>query len=69
MLFRSPDAGRLITALRQIGYSLDQAIADLIDNSVNANAHTVLIRLLHDGDRVYSLAVVDDGQGDRKSVV
>ena len=58
-----PDSGRLITALRQIGYNLDQAIADLVDNSVNAKSRTVLIRLLHDGERVCSLAVVDDGHG------
>ena len=58
-----PEAGRLATALRQIGYSLEQAIADLVYNSVNACASTVLIRFLHDGKRVRALAVVDDGWG------
>ena len=32
-----PNARRLIGALRQIGYSLEQAVSDLIDNSINAN--------------------------------
>ena len=58
-----PDAGRLITALRQIGYSLEQAIADLVDNSINAGASTVLIRFLHDGESIKAVAVVDDGAG------
>ena len=58
-----PEAGRLVTALRQIGYSLEQALADLIDNSINAGATTVLIRFLHDGENVRSVAIVDDGLG------
>ena len=58
-----PDAGRLITALRQIGYSLEQAIADLVDNSINAGARTVLIRFLHDGESITAVALVDDGEG------
>ena len=58
-----PDAGRLITALRQIGYSLEQAIADLIDNSINAGAGTVLLRFMHDGARITAVAIVDDGCG------
>ena len=58
-----PDAGRLITALRQIGYSLEQAIADLVDNSINAGASTVLIRFLHDENAIKAVAVVDDGAG------
>jgi hypothetical protein len=58
-----PDAGRLIVALRQIGYSLEQAIADLVDNSINAGAHNVLIRFLHDGESIQAIAVADDGAG------
>jgi hypothetical protein len=58
-----PDAGRLITALRQIGYSLEQALADLVDNSINAGARSVLIRFLHDGNEIKAVAVVDDGAG------
>jgi hypothetical protein len=53
----------LITALRQIGYSLEQSLADLVDNSVNAGASTVVIRFLHDGGQVRAVAVADDGCG------
>lgn len=58
-----PDPSRLIAALRQIGYSLEQAVADLIDNSINAGADSVLLRFICDADRVISLVVADNGQG------
>jgi hypothetical protein len=58
-----PDAGRLIFALRQIGYSLEQAIADIVDNSINAEATNVLIRILHDGENISAIAIADDGHG------
>lgn len=58
-----PDPGRLIFALRQIGYSLEQALSDLIDNAVAAGAANVLIRFVWTGERILSLAVIDDGHG------
>jgi hypothetical protein len=58
-----PDPARLIFALRQIGYNVEQALADLIDNSIAAGARMVLIRFLCDSARIRSLAVVDDGCG------
>lgn len=33
-----PHPDRLIVALRQIGYSLEQALSDLIDNALSAGA-------------------------------
>lgn len=60
-----PDPGRLIFALRQIGYSLEQALSDLIDNAISAAASTVLIRFIWKGDEIVSIAVVDDGDGMR----
>ena len=58
-----PDPGRLIFALRQIGYSLEQALSDLVDNSLSAGAGNVLIRFLWEDERIVSIAVVDDGLG------
>ncbi|MEA3640228.1 MAG: ATP-binding protein [Lamprobacter sp.] len=58
-----PDPGRLIFALRQIGYSLEQALSDLIDNAIAAGASNILIRFLWSGERILSLAVADDGHG------
>jgi len=58
-----PDPARLIFALRQIGYTFEQALADLLDNSITAGANAVLIRFLCDSSGIRSLAIVDDGCG------
>lgn len=58
-----PNAGRLIIALRQLGYSFEQAISDLIDNSINAGASTVLIRFLTDREKIRSVIIADNGAG------
>jgi hypothetical protein len=58
-----PDPGRLIFALRQIGYSLEQAISDLIDNAVSAGAENVLIRFIWSSEEISGVAVADDGSG------
>ncbi len=57
----APDAG-LVKSLGA-NHSLESAIADLIDNSIDAGANKVGVRLLtHDG-RLARVEVVDDGWG------
>ncbi|WP_426664463.1 ATP-binding protein [Rhodanobacter aciditrophus] len=58
-----PNAEQLINALRQIGYSFEQAISDLVDNCLNAKASNVLIRIDHDDKAIGRLLIVDDGHG------
>lgn len=58
-----PNAEQLINALRQIGYSFEQAVSDLVDNCVNAKAKNVLIRIVYNSDAIKELLVVDDGHG------
>ena len=58
-----PDPALLIRALRQIGYSLESAIADLVDNSITAGARTILIRFVTDSAGIQRLVVADDGEG------
>lgn len=58
-----PNAEQLINALRQIGYSFEQAVSDLVDNCVNAKAKNVLIRILYNDKGIQRLLVVDDGHG------
>jgi hypothetical protein len=58
-----PNAEQLINALRQIGYSFEQAVADLLDNCVNAKAKNVLIRIEYDAKAINRLLIVDDGHG------
>jgi hypothetical protein len=67
--FVPPNAAQLINALRQIGYSFEQAIADLVDNCVNADASNVLVRIVHDGNAIQSLQVVDDGHGMKEALL
>jgi hypothetical protein len=46
-----------------LNYALESAVADLVDNSVDAKAEKVLIRFVRDGSKVMTLVVVDDGIG------
>lgn len=58
----TPHAASLIESLRDIGYSLDTALADVIDNSITAGATS--IRLLADTlSEDPSIAILDDGRG------
>ncbi|MEU8619270.1 ATP-binding protein [Streptomyces sp. NPDC048623] len=57
-----PDA-RYMEALSSQGYGFEAAIADLVDNSIDAGAKDVVIHFLRDGDRLVSLLIVDDGKG------
>jgi hypothetical protein len=58
-----PNFQRLDTALRSIGYSFEAAVADIIDNSVDARATRVLVRLMTTRDGHLDLAVLDNGVG------
>jgi Histidine kinase-, DNA gyrase B-, and HSP90-like ATPase len=44
-------------------HSLPTAIADLVDNSIDAEADRVLVRILQAGGRAVGLQVIDDGKG------
>jgi hypothetical protein len=57
-----PSARRLMESLRDIGYDLPAAVADLVDNSLDANASNVTIRVAHDRDGGW-VRVADDGVG------
>lgn len=56
-----PEATQLLESLRAIGYSVEAAIADLIDNSISAEASSVEIRF--PAGSPSHLAVLDDGRG------
>jgi hypothetical protein len=56
-----PFAPALIEAMRAVGYSLESAVADIVDNSVSANARNVSIRF-SPYDQPY-VAIIDDGWG------
>jgi hypothetical protein len=58
----TPHAAALIEGLRDIGYSLETAIADIIDNSITAGARQVQIITNTFSDEPH-IAIVDDGAG------
>lgn len=57
-----PSPSALIQALRDIGYSMESAIADIIDNSLTAEAKTIHIRFAWNDGHPW-LAIIDDGKG------
>lgn len=57
-----PSAASLSASMRDIGYSLPAAIADLIDNSISADAAE--IDILYSSERSGpALAIIDNGEG------
>ncbi|WPP44228.1 ATP-binding protein [Pseudomonas sp. AN-1] len=58
----TPHAASLIEGLRDIGYSLETAISDIIDNSITAGAKRIRI-ITEAFDEAPLIAVVDDGKG------
>lgn len=58
-----PNFGRLDKALRSIGYSFEAAVADIIDNSIDAKARNVLVRFILRKNKPLDLVIWDDGIG------
>jgi len=58
----TPHAAALIEGLRDIGYSLETAIADIVDNSITAAARRIQILTETFSDEPY-IAIIDDGDG------
>ncbi len=58
----TPHSASLVQSLRDIGYSCETALADIIDNSITAGAGS--IEILVDANSVEpAVAVLDDGMG------
>lgn len=57
-----PDASALIETFRAIGYNTYTAVADLIDNSITAQASNVWIDFAWKGEKSW-ISIRDDGQG------
>ena len=57
-----PDAAIIMESTRAIGYSLETAVADIIDNSIAAQASEVELIFSSDPDDEF-VAIIDDGFG------
>lgn len=64
-----PHAAKLLQSMRDIGYSFETAVADVIDNSLTAGAHKIWIDA--DWNRGHRcVSITDDGMGmDRETLV
>lgn len=63
-----PRASAMIEAMRDIGYSLESAIADIVDNSITSRASAVDVRFgWHEGGAW--IGIIDDGEGMSDSVL
>ena len=58
-----PDPSRLIEGLRDTGYSFETAVADIVDNSIVAEAENIHIEIELDIEGNVHLRIIDDGYG------
>lgn len=63
-----PNASKVINSLRMVGYDNVSAIADLIDNSIDANAKTIQIQIKPDLEN-YTIYIADNGYGMNKDIL
>jgi len=65
-----PDPERVIVGLRDTGYEFNTAVADIVDNSIAANATKVQLWLVADMRGNIRLTIADNGDGmDRKGLI
>ena len=57
-----PEASSMIETFRAIGYNIETAVADIIDNSISANAKNVWVNFDWKGSETW-LSIKDDGIG------
>lgn len=59
-----PGAKRTINALRDLGYDLNSAVADILDNSISrGKAKNVVIEFYKNAEGKFKLIIADDGVG------
>lgn len=64
-----PSAHRLIKSLRDIGYNISSAVADIVDNSIEAKATMISIDVCFKGDGSH-VCITDNGNGmDRDQLI
>jgi DNA mismatch repair enzyme (predicted ATPase) len=57
-----PCASSMIITLRAIGYNLETAVADVVDNSISANAKNIWFNSVWKGESSV-ITILDDGCG------
>jgi hypothetical protein len=62
-IINNPNASVLVNSMRSIGYEFEQAIADILDNSISANCKKIDIIFPVDENERPFLLIFDDGDG------
>lgn len=57
-----PNPKSTINSYRSFGYNLSTAIADIVDNSISANADLVSVDYIWEGEKSY-ISIIDNGNG------
>ncbi len=66
----APGASRVAESLRDTGYAFEVAIADIIDNSIDAQASKVSVTVTFDLQYDLIVSIIDDGLGmDREGLI
>ena len=58
-----PDDKKSALIFARLGYSVPEAIADLVDNSIDAKASRVLVRIVRTDERIQRVVIADNGRG------
>src|SRR5882762_489370 len=63
-----PNAGRLVESLRYLGYGNYEAIADLVDNSIDAEGQRIAIHIQQKSGQA-QISIADNGTGMTQDVL
>ena len=58
-----PDPTGVLRGFKAIGYSIEEALSDLIDNSIDAKAKNIVIEFGRSDEDLLFIRVIDDGEG------
>lgn len=64
-----PQADMLMGSMRSMGYSFESAVADVIDNSISANATNIQVLFPSSPLEELALGILDDGTGMSENVL
>lgn len=64
-----PDPARTIEGLRDTGYDFETAIADIVDNSIAANANVINVQVFRDYKGDIRILTTDNGDGMNKDAL
>lgn len=63
LIENAPNASKLISSLRHLDYSSTSAICDIVDNSIDAGADVIRIKISAENKKVSSVEIWDNGCG------